>query len=147
MRALVALVPLALIAAPASAETPKGEWPMPAELFDPSMADKLAKMMGAMTRAMMDMPVGEMQAAVEGRQPSDADKRRTIRDLAGRDPDFDRRIQQQVALAVPRMQAGMRAMAASMPAMMAAIEKAAEEMEREVDRATANVPQPGYPKR
>jgi hypothetical protein len=31
--------------------------------------------------------------------------------------------------------------------MMRALEKAADEMEGSIDRATANLPQPGYPKR
>jgi hypothetical protein len=96
---------------------------------------------------MLDLPVGELQAAVEGREPSAADKRRTIRDMAGRDPDLERKVERQVADAVPRMQAGMKAMAASVPAMARALEQAAEQMESSIDRATANMPTPGYPKR
>ena len=95
----------------------------------------------------MDMPIGEMQAAVEGREPTAADKARKVRDLAGRDPDFERKVEQQVAQSVPRMQATMKAMAKSMPAMMKSMEKIAEEMEHSIDRGTANLPQPGYPKR
>ena len=149
MRAFAVLLPLALAAAPASAAEPTkdGDFQIPAELTDPAMAQTLAQMLGTLTRAMMDMPVGELQAAVEGREPSAADKARTVRDLAGRDPDFDRKVEQQIAQAMPRMQAGMKAMAASLPGMMKALEKAAEQMEGSLDRATANLPQPGYPKR
>jgi hypothetical protein len=136
MRALAALMPLAMLAAPAAAAEPQSDsdFSIPAEMTDP-------------TRVMMDMPVGELQAAVAGRQPTAADKQRTVRDLAGHDPDFERKVETGVAQAVPRMQASMKSMAASLPAMMRVLEKAADEMEGSIDRATANLPQPGYPKR
>jgi len=41
------------------------------------------------------------------------------------------------------MQAGMRAMAAALPAIM----KGMSEAQREIERATANMPRPDYPKR
>jgi len=149
MRALVAFAALALIGAPAAAAEPTqdSDFQIPAELTDPAMAEKLGKMFGILTRAMMDMPVGEMQAAVEGREPTAADKTRTVRDVTGRDPNFERTVEAQVAQSVPRMQAGLKAMSKSLPAMAKAMEKAAEEMEGSLDRATANLPQPGYPKR
>jgi hypothetical protein len=156
MRSLVALSSLAFLSAPALAQTPPApqsraeradDIQIPSELTDPAMADTLGKMLGTLTKAMMDVPIGEMQAAMEGRAATAADKSRTIRDMAGRDPNFERKVEQQVAASVPRMQAGMKAMAASMPAMIGALEKAAEGMEREIDRATANLPQPGYPRR
>lgn len=149
MRALFVLVPLALIAAPAAAAEPTrdGDFEIPAELTDPAMAETLGKMFGALTKAMMDMPVGEVEAAVKGREPTAADKARTVRDLAGRDANFERQVEAQVAQSVPRMQRTMKAMAASLPAMARALEKAAEQMEGSIDRATANLPQPGYPKR
>ncbi|HXG80777.1 MAG TPA: hypothetical protein VNJ05_03160 [Sphingomicrobium sp.] len=151
MRRFAVLVPLALLAAPAAAAEPEsrrdGELEVPAELTDPAMAGALGRMLADLTKAMLDVPVGEVQAAAEGREPTAADRRRTVRDLAGRDADFERKVEQQVALAIPRMQATMRAMAKSLPAMARAMEKAAEEMEGRLDRATANLPQPGYPRR
>ena len=149
MRALVVFASLTLIAAPvAAAEPAKGsDFAIPPELTDPAMADTLGKMFGALTKAMMDMPVGEMQAAVQGREATPADKSRTVRDLTGRDPNFERNMERQVAVALPRMQATMRAMAKSLPAMAKGMEKVAEQMEGSLDRATANIPQPGYPKR
>ena len=146
MRSIVAFASLALLAAPAAAAPPEKEFNIPSELTDPAMAATLGKMLGAMTRAMMDMPVGEVQAALQGREATAADKARTVRDLAGGDPNFDQKMEAQVAQAMPRMQAGMKAMAASLPAMMKALEKAAEQMEGTIDRASANLPQPGYPK-
>jgi hypothetical protein len=149
MRALVAFAALALISAPAAAAEPAQDkdFQIPAELTDPAMAQTLGKMFGILTKAMMDMPVGEMQAAVEGREPTAADKTRTVRDITGRDPNFERKVEAQVAQSVPRMQAGLKAMSRSLPAMAKAMEKAADEMEGSLDRATANLPQPGYPKR
>ena len=147
MRALMVLAPLVMLAAPAAAAEPEKDFEIPAELTDPAMAETLGRMLGSVTRVMLDLPVGELQAAVEGREASTADKRRTIRDMAGRDPDIERKVERQVADAVPRMQAAMKAMAASVPAMARALEQAAEQMEGSIDRATANMPTPGYPKR
>ncbi len=147
MRALMVLAPLVMLAAPAAASDPEKDFEIPAELTDPAMAETLGRMLGSVTRVMLDLPVGELQAAVEGREASTADKRRTIRDMAGRDPDIERKVERQVADAVPRMQAAMKAMAASVPAMARALEQAAEQMEGSIDRATANMPTPGYPKR
>jgi hypothetical protein len=149
MRAFVAFAVLALVAAPATAAEPlsDSDFAIPPEMTDPAMAQTLGKMFGALTKAMMDMPVGEMQAAIEGREPTPADKARTVRDMTGRDPNFERRVETQVAQSVPRMQAGLKAMSKSLPAMAKALEKAADEMEGSLDRATANIPQPGYPRR
>lgn len=147
MRVLLIAIPFALIAAPAAAQEPRRDWQVPSELTDPAMADKLGRMAGALAKAMMDMPVGEIQAAVEGRAPTAADRSRRIRDVAGNDPLLQQKIERGVAEGVPRMQAGMRAMAAAMPAMIGALEKAAEDLERELDRATANLPDPAYPRR
>ena len=146
MRVFVAFAAIALITAPAAA-APADEYQIPPEMTDPAMAETLGKMLASMTKAMMDMPIGGLQAAAEGREATAEEKRRTVRDMAGRDPDFERKVETQVAQAVPRMQAGMKAMASSLPGMMKALEKAAEEMEGSLDRATANLPQPGYPKR
>jgi hypothetical protein len=148
MRLLVAVTALSLIAAPAVAAEPAKDkgFEIPAEITDPAMGDTLGKLFGALTKAMMDMPVGEVQAAVEGRQPTASDKARTVRDMAGR-VDLERQVEAQAKQAVPRMQAGLKAMAASLPAMMKALEQVADDMEGSIDRAAANLPQPGYPKR
>ena len=113
MPALMVIAPLALLAAPVAAAEPQDDrdFEIPSALTDPAMAETLGRMLGAMTKVMMDMPVGEMQAAVEGREPTAADKNRTLRDMTGRDLNFERNVERQVAEAVPRMQASMRAMA------------------------------------
>jgi hypothetical protein len=149
MRALAVLLPFVMLAAPAAAAdpAPKPEGlQIPPELTNPAMAQTLAKMLGSVTKAMMDMPVGELEAAAKGREATPAEKSRTVRDVAGADPQFERKVEQEIAAGVPRLQAGMKAMAASLPQMMQALEQAAQQMEGSIDRATANLPQPGYPK-
>ena len=148
MRIFVPLAALAMIATPAAAApADESRYAIPPALTDPAMAETLGKMLASMTKAMLDMPVGPLQAAAEGREPTAQEKRRTLRDMAGRDPDLERKVEAQVAQAMPRLQAGMKAMSASLPGMMKAMENVAEEMEGSIDRATANLPQPGYPKR
>jgi hypothetical protein len=140
MRALWIALPLTLIATPAAA-APR-DIQLPTELSDPAMADKLGRMMGALTRALMDMPVGELQAAVEGREPTTADRSRRVRDHIG-GPDAEREVEAKVAASGRQMQAMGKALAASLPSIMASLEGA----ERELERATANLPDPTYPKR
>ena len=148
MRAFALLLLLALVATPAAAaEERKDSITIPSELTDPAMAETLSKMLSSLTKAMLDVPIGEVQAAAQGRTATPADKARTIRDMAGHDHDLERRVEQQVRQAMPRMQATMKAMAASLPAMARSVENVAEEMEGGIDRATANLPTPGYPKR
>ena len=92
----------------------------------------------------MNLPVGEIQAAIEGRPATSADRRRTVRDLAGRnDPYLDQRIERQAARSGAAIQAGARAMATALPAILQSIDRAADE----IDRATANLPDPNYPRR
>ena len=129
MRLLLIALPLTLIAAPAMAQPARAP-ELPRELTDPAMADKLGKMAGALSRALLDLNVGEVQAAVEGRPVTQADRRRTVRDMAARgDPNIERNIERQAAT--------------SGAAILDAIDRASDD----IDRATANLPQPGYPRR
>ena len=141
MRALLIAVPLLLTPMPAMA-APKAPQPVPPELSDPAMADQLGKMAGALTKALMDMPVGELEAAAQGREPTAADRARTVRDQIG-GPDAEHQVEAQVAATSKQMQAMGKALMASLPSIMASLENAEEELER----ATANLPDPTYPKR
>lgn len=143
MRLLLIALPLALAATPAMAQRTNAP-ELPRELTDPAMADKLGKMAGALSRALLDLNVGEIEAAVQGRSVTEADRRRTVRDMAARgDPNIERNIERQAAQSGVALQAGMKAMAAALPAIMQSVDRAAAE----IDRATANLPQPGYPRR
>ena len=151
MRTRFLLIPLLLSAAPALGQTstsPVQTAPDPAQvqriLNDPAMADRLARAMQAMSKTFMNMPVGEVQAAIEGRAPTAAERRMTVRDRGRRDNrNFDRDFQQQMANARPILEQGMRALAGALPAIMQSMSQAGGALER----ATANLPDPTYPKR
>ena len=145
MRLLLIAVPLTLIASPALAAPNHSPVPqLPRQLTDPALADQMGRVAGALTRALMNLPVGEIQAAIEGRPATSADQRRTVGDIAGRnDPYLDQRIERQATQSGVAIQAGARAMAAALPSIMQSIDRAADE----IDRATANLPDPNYPRR
>ena len=139
MRAIFFALPLLILASPAMAEKPEAVQ-LPPELTDMKWADRLSDAMAAMSKVFLDMPIGEVEAAVEGRQATIADKQRTVRSETRLS---EGQIRQQVEAARPAMQAGMKALAAALPAMMEGLSKAQDEL----DRAAANVPRPDYPKR
>ena len=72
MRHMFLVLPLLAIAAPAVAQAqPQPETiQIPPELTDPATAAKLANMAKVMSDAFLDLPVGEIQAAAEGRKPT-----------------------------------------------------------------------------
>lgn len=149
MRTSLLVLPLALIAAPALAQAPSAPAAppetiaIPPELTDPAMAERLARMMQSMSKAFLDLPVGEIEAAAEGRPVTRADRRRTLRELGRKDdPNFERNLDQTLANSRVAIQASMKAMAAALPAMMKGLSEAA----REFEKATANMPSPAYPK-
>jgi len=134
---LAALVtPTVAAAAPAPEETAE----IQRQLTDPKWADRLTDAMLAMSKALMNMPVGEVEAAVQGRQPTVADKRRTIESETGMS---EQQLRRQIEDSRPAMEAGMKAMAAALPAIM----KGFSDAQRELEKASANVPRPDYPKR
>jgi hypothetical protein len=145
MRALLFALPLALLPMPAVAapvDPQTTQLQVPPELSDPAMADKLGKVMGSLTKALMDLPIGELQASVEGREPTPADRTRRVRDEIG-GPGAERQVEAQVAASGRQVQAMSKALFASLPALMGAL----GEMEKELGRATANLPDPTYPRR
>lgn len=132
-------------AAPAAAQpAPPQPIEIPPELTDPATMERLGDMMGALTDALLELPVGGIQAAAEGRKATPQEKALTVRDLGRRDdPDFERNLERQVAQAKPMIQHSMRAMAEALPAMSQALGQAAAQMER----AMENMPRPDYPRR
>ena len=115
---------------------------LPPVLTDPAMADQIGRVAGAVSRSLLDVPVGEVEAAIEGRIPNRADRRRTMRDSIG-DPYIDQRIEQQAAASGRMIQSAGQALAASLPAIMQAIDGA----RHEIERAVGNFPNPTYPRR
>ena len=145
MRKTLILLSLLLGTAPvAAAPAPQEAAKIPPQLLDPQMGDRLADTMQSLTNSLLDLRVGEVRAAIEGRSATTAEKAVTVRDLGRRDdPQFDRDVRAQIAQARPVIERGMKAMATALPA----IEKAVEDASRAIDRAAANMPDPTYPKR
>jgi hypothetical protein len=130
-----------LIAAPAVAAPPPQAM-IPPVLTDPAMADHIGDIAGALTRSVMNLPVGEVEAAIEGRPVTPSDRARTVRDEV-RDPYLDQRVAGQAAQSGRAMQAATRALSASLPAILQAVEGA----RGDIERALANLPDPAYPRR
>ena len=147
MRKTLILLPILLTASPAlaqSAPTPPETAQIERALNDPAVADRLTNAMQVMSTAFLDLPAGEVQAALEGRRATPAEKRMTVRDMARRDdPNFDRNFQRQIAQSGPMIRQSMRAMSQALPAMMQGLSQAQHALER----AAANMPDPTYPKR
>ena len=141
MRKIWIALPLLLAPVPATA-APKQAPQLPRELADPAMPGKLGKMAGALTRALMDMPVGEVEAAVQGREPTAADRGRRVRDEIG-GPQAEAKVEAQVAQSGRHMRAMGQALVESLPALMSAL----DQLETRMERVTANIPDPTYPRR
>jgi hypothetical protein len=143
MRVAHFALPLAALVTPtvaAAAPTPEETAQIQRQLTDPKWADRLTDTMLAMSKALMSMPVGEVEAAVQGRQPTVADKRRTVESETGMS---EQQLRRQIEDSRPAMEAGMKAMAAALPAIM----KGFSDAQRELEKAGANIPRPDYPKR
>ncbi|MGZ2412135.1 hypothetical protein ACUXST_001556 [Sphingomonas sp. F9_3S_D5_B_2] len=143
MRASILVLPLLLVAAPVRAQPLPPLEPQSMHI-PPAAADRVADALDAVTDALLDLPVGRLQAAVEGRPPSPADRHVTVRDIERRnDPDFDRKLHRHIADARPLVRQSIRAVDDALPEMMHGLQQAS----RALERATANLPDPTYPKR
>jgi hypothetical protein len=141
MRSSLILLPLSLLAAPAAAQ-PAPQ--LPPQLTDPATAQRLAGAMQALSNAFLNVRVGEVQAALEGRPATPQERNLTVRDMARRDdPDFDRHLQQNMANIGPTMQRSMAALNQALPVVMRDLKDARKSLER----AVANLPDPTYPRR
>ena len=141
MRISLMLAPLALAASPALAQQAEPAGPsIPPELSDPRNADKLVDVLKVLSGAFLELPVGEVEAALAGRQPTAQDRKRTVRNETKMS---ERQLQQQIEQSRPMMQASMKALMAALPAMMKGMAEAGKELEK----ATTNLPSPTYPKR
>lgn len=150
MRALAAFLPLALIASPALAQAAPPPAPavsdiaIPPEFSDPALTDRLIDAMQVMSEAFLSLPVGEIEAAMQGRRPTAADRRRTVRSESRMS---ERELKQTIEEARPALHASRRVLTTALPRILGSLAQVGQEMEREIDRATANLPQPGYPRR
>lgn len=146
MRAALAV--LALLAPPVLAAPPVPAPVVPPEvtraLADPATAERLGRVAEVLSKALLAMPAGEIEAAIEGRPATAADRARTVRDIARiDDPDFERRLAADTAASGRVMQAGAQAMVKALPGLLASLEGVRGDLER----AIANLPRPDYPRR
>jgi hypothetical protein len=138
-RLLMGILATGIVAAPARAEPS-----LPPELADPKLGEQIGRMAEALGRAVLELPVGEIQAAAEGREATAAERGRTVRDV-GRadDPDFDQRVRTALSNSRPAFEAAHKALVAALPKMLESVGAAREQLER----AATNLPRPDYPKR
>jgi hypothetical protein len=141
MRKTLIILPLLLSASPAFAQQAS---PIPLELTDPATVHRLAGTLDQLSRALMNVRIGEARAALEGRDAPPQERNMTVGDYVRRnDPNFDRHMHQQIASVEPQVQHGVQAVNRALPAVMQALGDA----ERAVDQAVANMPDPTYPRR
>jgi hypothetical protein len=140
------ILPLLMSASPVLAQTAsdRPSIQLPPQLTDPATAQKLANAMQALSSALLNVRIGEVHAALEGRHASAQERNLTVGDLARRkDPNFDRDIQRQVANIGPTLQRSMTALNEALPEVARDIDHA----QKALERAAANMPDPNYPKR
>ena len=143
MRLGLLLFPLGLFAAPALAQAATPAEPRAVQIA-PETVHRLADSMQSLSEALLDMKVGGVEAAIEGRKATPAEKKLTVRDLGRRkDPNFDRNIEQQIAAAKPRMEQSIKALNQALPEITEDLQRA----QKAIERAMANMPDPNYPKR
>lgn len=141
MRYRLILLPLLVTSSPALAQAAPQ---LPPELTDPATAQRLTDAMQSMSAALLNMRIGEVRAALEGRPPAPGERNLTVGDLARRDdPDFDRRVQEQIASVAPTMQRSVVAVNRALPEITRDLKDARKSLER----AIANMPDPNYPRR
>ncbi|HYX46981.1 MAG TPA: hypothetical protein VE820_09210 [Sphingomicrobium sp.] len=145
MRTNLILATLCICATPATAQTVgPAAAPPPAIGIAPETVDRLADSMQSISQALLDMKVGGVEAALEGRKASRAERDLTVRDLGRRnDPNFDRNIEQQIASARPKLAQGARALNEALPQITHDLQNA----QASIERAISNLPDPNYPRR
>jgi hypothetical protein len=131
-----------LVAAPAAAQPVAPQ--LPPILTDPASAQRLTGVLDAITDAVLNIRVGDVRAAVEGREATPQERAMTVRDMARRDdPDFDRHLHGKLATVGPAIQQSAGAVNRALPQVMRSLDDA----QRSIERAVANLPDPTYPRR
>ena len=141
MRKTLIILPLLLSGSPAFAQ-PAPQ--LPPQLTDPATMQRLAGTMQALSQALLNIRVGEVQAAVEGRPATPQERNMTVGDMARRDdPDFDRHLNERMATAGITLQRSMVALNRALPE----IARNLHDAQKSLERAVANMPDPTYPRR
>src|SRR5438270_4402365 len=144
MRKILIFVPLLMCATPALAQDAPPAFQLPRELTDAQSAMKLAAKLQGISNALMNVRVGELGAALEGREAAPRERNVTVRDLVHRqDPNFEQHMQQKVATVGPKVLQTMQTLNRTLPQVMHDV----DDVQRSVERAVANLPDPTYPQR
>lgn len=140
MRLYLIAAPLLLSASAAFAAPPKPEQPIeiPPQMTDPHFVDRLMDMSDALSKAFLDLKVGDVEAAAEGRQPTAADHSRTIGQSVRLSPQ---ELERHMAEARPKVEAATQALARELPKITRSLADVANALQRAVD----NMPQPYDP--
>lgn len=143
------------VAAPALAQPPAAQGPgnqgaataplpdprdeeMRRNLPDPAELKAMGEVAARAMEAMMDVPIGPLREAVEGRKLSRREREETIGDVARRDdPQFKERMRDQMAGATVAMGAMMEQMVTIAPVLRNTLEDVA----RRTEEAARQVPQ------
>ncbi|HVI05785.1 MAG TPA: hypothetical protein VM711_06790 [Sphingomicrobium sp.] len=142
MRLAFTFAPLLIFAAPAAAQSIPVQ--LPRELTDPAAMQKLSYEMQTLSNALLNVKIGDVRAAIEGREATPREHNMTLGDVArSKDPNFDRQLGQQVASVGPTVQRSMKALNRALPEMMRDLDHA----KKSIERAVANLPDPTYPQR
>jgi hypothetical protein len=112
---------------------------LPPELTDPRTLDQLGNVAGVLARALLNLPVGEVEAALENRPVTAEDRRKTVATETGMSP---REIDGEVERGKVAVKQGGQAMARTLPVITRALNEAGEQ----IGRAIANLPSPTYPR-
>jgi hypothetical protein len=135
----IALTCVALFLATPAAAQPAPAPQLPPEITDGRMIDQLGNVTEAMARAVMNMPVGELEAAIENRPVTREDRSKTVRSVSGMS---DREISESVERGTAATKAGTQAMVRALPVITEALNRVGDELAR----AMANLPSPNYPR-
>jgi hypothetical protein len=141
MRLYLIAAPL-LLASTATLAAPRHHPPqieIPPELTDPAFVQRLTNMTDALSKAFLDLRVGEIEAAAEGRPPTPADRDRTVGQIARISPQ---ELERQMAEARPKVEAATQALATTLPKISRQLSEMAEALQRAAD----NMPQPYNPR-
>jgi len=144
MRKILIVLSLLLSASPALAQEAPPAFQLPRELTDPAAQMGFAMKVQGIANALLSVRVGDVGAAIEGREATPAERNVTLGDVVRRkDPNFDRDVAREVATAGPKIQRSMQALNRALPRVMRDVADA----QRSIDRAVANLPDPTYPQR
>jgi len=126
------------IATPAAAQPLPNQ--LPPEIASGQIIDQLEPVARGLSRALLDLPVGEIEAAVENRPLRPQDRNKRVRDMAGVD---QRELDRSIAAGSETLKAAGQALVRALPAITRSLNQVGDELGRVMN----NLPSPTYPRR